>query len=120
MEKYFSKIISLSILLPSLAFAQAAPTDIPQLLNLLFNIIRSLTPIMVAAALLFFFWGLARFIWASGNLVDKEKGRDVMVWGIIALFVMISVWGIVLMLQNSFIGSDTSAIDVNNLIIEYP
>jgi len=115
MKKYFPAVISSSLLLPLIAFAQ--PSDVPELLNLLFNIVRALIPIVVGASLLFFFWGLARFIWASGNEVDKEKGKDLMIWGIIALFVMISVWGIVLLLQNSFIGTSTSAIDVNELII---
>jgi succinate dehydrogenase/fumarate reductase cytochrome b subunit len=103
---------------PFVVFAQGAPTTIQELLNLLFNMVRALTPIVAAAALLFFFWGLARFLWAAGSQVDKEKGRDLMIWGVIALFVMISVWGIVIMLQRTFIGTPTSAIDIDDIIID--
>jgi hypothetical protein len=59
------------------------------------NILGALTPIVVGLALLYFFWGLAKYILAQGNDENKEEGKMIMVWGIIALFVMVSVWGII-------------------------
>ena len=32
---------------------------------------------------------------------DKETGKQIMIWGIIALFVMVSVWGLVNVLSNT-------------------
>jgi len=87
-------------LLPALAFAQDLG-EFETLVDSIGRIISALTPIVVALALLYFFWGLAKFILASGNEVDRAKGRDIMIWGIIALFVMVSVWGIVTILGNS-------------------
>lgn len=52
-------------------------------------------------ALLFFFWGLAQFILNAGSEDGRKAGRQIMLWGIIALFIMFSVWGIVQLLQRS-------------------
>jgi hypothetical protein len=52
-------------------------------------------------ALIFFFWGLARLIFSAGDEKGREDGKKIMLWGIIALFIMFSVWGIVQLLQRS-------------------
>ena len=57
--------------------------------------VQTLTVLAVALALLFFFWGLAQFILKSGDAASHEEGKNKMVWGVIALFVMVSIWGIV-------------------------
>ena len=50
----------------------------------------------------FFIWGLAIFIRDSGNPEKKEEGRNKMVWGIITLFVIVSLWGIVAFIGRTF------------------
>lgn len=66
------------------------------------NLINMLTPLVVALALLFFFWGLATFILAAGDDNGKKKGKAIMVWGVIALFIMVSVWGIINVVRDTF------------------
>jgi hypothetical protein len=63
------------------------------------DIIQTLTKIAAALALLAFFWGLVKFISRAGDEKAIEEGRRLMIWGIVALFVMVSVWGLVLFLQ---------------------
>jgi len=53
-------------------------------------------------ALLFFFWGVARFILNADNEEKRREGKSIMVWGIVALFVMLFVWQIVNILANTF------------------
>ena len=67
----------------------------------LLEIVNLLVPIAFTAALLFFFWGLAKFILAAGDPAAKEVGKNIMIWGIIALFVMASVWGITTILAET-------------------
>jgi hypothetical protein len=62
-------------------------------------IIDFLIPMTVALALLFFFWGLAKFILHADNEDARAGGKQIMVWGIVALFVAISIWGIVYFIQ---------------------
>ena len=53
-------------------------------------------PLIASLALLAFFWGLVKFVFnLSGDTKSVKDGRDLMVWGTIALFIMVSVWGII-------------------------
>ncbi len=59
--------------------------------------------VLVAVGLLVFFWGLVKFIFrVDGDEKVIESGKKLMVWGIIALFVMVSVWGIIRFMQMAF------------------
>jgi hypothetical protein len=58
--------------------------------------------LVLALALLFFFWGVAKFILNADNDEKRTEGKKVMIWGIIALFVMVSVWGLINILANTF------------------
>ena len=66
------------------------------------ELIRYSLTLVVGIALIVFFWGMAKYIFQSGNKDNHEEGRNLMVWGIITLFVMASVWGIVYFFQRSF------------------
>ena len=65
------------------------------------KLVQTLTVIMAGLALLVFFWGLVKFIAKAGDESAKEEGRRLMIWGVIALFVMVSVWGIILFIQTN-------------------
>lgn len=84
---------------PALASAQQLG-NINDLLNSIGNLVDAALPIVVAIALLVFFWGLVKFIFSGAD--SKEEGRDLMIWGIVALFVMVSVWGLVNFIGNAF------------------
>ncbi len=59
------------------------------------NLVELAIPIVVGLALLGFFWGLARYIFSQGNEKSTMEGKKVMLYGLVALFVMVSVWGII-------------------------
>jgi hypothetical protein len=89
--------------LPALALAQTIDSVFVKVLTL----INYLTIIVVALSVLAFFWGLFLFITKAGE--EKSEGRHIMIWGILALFVMMSVWGLVSVLGNTFGVSNTVA-----------
>jgi len=60
------------------------------------------TPIVVALALLYFFWGLATYILNASDEEKKKDGKNIMIWGILALFIMVSVWGIINVVRDTF------------------
>ena len=73
------------------------------------SLISQLIILVVSLALLAFFWGLTKYIWSlSGDKKNYEEGINIMKWGILALFVMLSIWGLVGFLQKGF-GLDTTA-----------
>lgn len=65
------------------------------------GLIENLVIILMVAALLVFFWGLVKFISKAGDEKAVGEGRNLMVWGLISIFVMVSIWGLV-----RFIGSE--------------
>ena len=80
------------LLTPFIAFAQAG--TVQQLIGIVGGIIASIIPIVIALALLFFFWGLAKFILHADDENERAKGKNIMVWGIVALFVIVTVWAL--------------------------
>ena len=57
------------------------------------GIVNTTTIILVGIAFLFFFWNLGRYILKGGE--EKDKARSGMIWGIIAIVVLTSLWGII-------------------------
>lgn len=86
---------------PMFAHAQTG-TTIFSVVNLIETLVARLVPIAIAAALLFFIWGLAVFIKNSGSDEGREEGKQKMIWGIVALFIIVAVWGIVWFVANTF------------------
>lgn len=58
--------------------------------------------LMIGLGLLVFLWGLAKFILNKGSEGKVEEGKNLMLWGLIALFVMVSVRGLLWVLQDLF------------------
>ncbi len=71
-------------------------------ISVISNIINGLIPIVLAITVLIFFWGLAMYLLDAGNAERKGDGIRIMVMGIAALFVMVSIWGIIGVLQQTF------------------
>lgn len=105
MKKFFSTVLVALLSLPAWASAQApnfrvdvygsnAPTDFRSLVSLFITIINSLLVLLVGLSLLVFFKGLVGFIAKAGDAKSHADGRNLMVWGLIGLFVMVSVFGI--------------------------
>ncbi len=71
-----------------------------QLVSSIGYIINLLIPIIIALTVLIFFWGLFKYVLGGG---DKEKsdGKGILIAGIIALFVEVSIWGIIHLLATT-------------------
>lgn len=86
----------------SLAYAQANP--LLNLVSLAQTLVGKLIPLMMATALLVFFYGLVMFIWKGKEGGEAlEKGKQLMIYSIVALFVMVSIWGIIQLMQSTLL-----------------
>ena len=107
MSKIKEALIGLGVFVPSLVSAQVNTGDntldnIGDLLATALHWINAyLIPLLIAVAVIVFFWGIVRYI-ASGGEDGKGKGRSLMLWGVLALFVMVSVFGILQILKGTF------------------
>ncbi len=90
-------------------FAVAPLVVLAQTLNktgtIIFNagtIINMLIGICAALALLVFFWGIVKYIASAGDADKAKEGKSIMIYGVIALFVLFSVFGLVWYLRYEF------------------
>ena len=78
----------------------AAPANLSELIVVFLRIINLLVQLVFALSVLIFFRGLAKFILNAGDSKSHEEGKELIIWGLISLFVMVSVWGILRFVYN--------------------
>jgi len=106
--KYFRTISTLAVLiLPAVASAEAART-FQELAVDIVDILDATTAVLIVAGIVVYFYGISTNIL---NFSDDggEKVRTYFFWGIIVLFVMVSIWGILRLLQNTLFGGNTNS-----------
>ncbi|NCN08187.1 hypothetical protein GW944_01270 [Candidatus Parcubacteria bacterium] len=102
MKKYHI-LFFIAISIPTIAFA--AVSTFLDLILATTSLINTLIPVAFVFALLFFMWGITKFIFKAGDESAKTEGKNIMIWGVIALFVISSIWGIVKFIQFSIFGN---------------
>jgi hypothetical protein len=104
MKKFL--VTASSFALPGLALAQSVDTGyIDSILESIGNIIGTLLPLIIAGAVVYFVWNIARYV-VAGDDAAKEQYKSRIIYGIIGLFVMVAVWGLVNLLAG-ILGVDT-------------
>lgn len=84
------------------AVAAAAASTFSEVAYGIVNFLNNLIPFLIAIGLFAFLFGVLRFLIAQENEEIKERARESMVWGTLALFIMVSFWGIVQILLRTF------------------
>ena len=105
--KKLKYIFGFFFLLPTTLHAQV-PETVPSEINTVGDLIAvigdfigALIPIAAASALLGFFWGLALYIFKAGNKEATERGKRIMLWGSVALFLISAIGGIISLLAGT-------------------
>ncbi len=85
------------------------------------NFLKTLSKVIADATVFFFFlafalfvYGLAKYLILSGG--DEEaraKGKSLMIWGVVAFFLISAIWGIAVFFQNLFGVESGSNLDVS-------
>lgn len=61
-----------------------------------------LVPFLFAIAFIVFIWGVfTYFIQGGANEEQREKGKQLVMWGLIGFVVMVSLWGLVNLITNT-------------------
>ena len=97
-------------LVPTTTSAQGSDCELgsnPKIQNFLkyatCSIQNSVIPLMFALAIVFFVWGVIQYvILGAGEETKRTQGRQHMIWGVIALAVMLGVWGLVGIVTRTF------------------
>ncbi len=108
MKDYLKAGVVLAIAaLPTLAFAQQL-LKVNNLVVAIKGIVDLLIPLLLSLAIVAFFWGLVKYIANASDEAAKESGKTLMIWGMVAIFVMVALWGI--------LGYVSQALDISGTI----
>lgn len=83
--------------------ALAAVNDFGSLVALFIGMIKTLVPLIVGLTLLYFMWGIFQLV-VSNSEDSRKEAVGVITYGVVSLFVMISIWGLVSILTSTFFG----------------
>ncbi len=114
MKKYiaYASIVSASLLTADHAFAQVAcntRTGIRQynfrcVVGFAADAINQIVLILIGIGMVVFIWGLVKYISAAGDEAKIKEAKQFIVFGLIAFFVIMSMWGLVNILLSIFPG----------------
>jgi hypothetical protein len=103
--------------MPFLALAQNIGTGsyISKLLTGAKQLLDQAVVLLIALAVVWFIWNVVKYSMSSDEDA-KGAAKSQMIWGIIAIAVIVSVWGLVAILQGLFGVSTTGAGGVGGLL----
>lgn len=70
--------------------------------DLLEIIVGTLVPLVISLAVIYFLYGIVKYLIASGDETKRKESVKVITYGLIAIFVMVCVWGLVSFITNTF------------------
>ena len=89
--------LGLIVFAPTIAFAQNLLPDstaLEGLLGIVKMTLNYIIPILITLAVIYFIWGVISFALAKDE-EERAKSRSQMIYGIIGLFVIVAIWGLV-------------------------
>lgn len=105
--RYLIRIAALAgLCLPGIALA-ATPQNLGDLANMIAQLFDSATFDLIVLALVLYFWGIASSLFKGSK--GQEMLRTQLLWGLFVIFLAVSVWGVVQLLQTTVFGSNIGA-----------
>jgi len=103
MKKIIYTLSLLALSVSAIPVLAATPKDFKSLVENVFigGILRPIVPLLIGLGVVVFIYGVLILMFSEGG-EKKEEGKQYMLWGIIGIFVMVSVWGLVNILSGSF------------------
>lgn len=115
MKQIFSFLILISLLVSTPVHAQSVcpgsvfgpgntPGNFTEFVCFFVDIVDSLIPLFASLAFLSFMWGIVQFIRSAGDEKKVSGAKEIMFWGVIGLFVLFSIFGLIQLLSSTFFG----------------
>ena len=70
------------------------------------GILNDIIPVLILLATVVFLWGVVQFILAAGNEKEREEKKQFIIYGLIGLFAIVAVWGLVNILLYTFFNAN--------------
>lgn len=106
---------SLSAFAPLVAFAQTSPnfTYINNTTTFLKTLLNWVIPVLITLMVIYFLWSLISFIRSEPK--EKEEKKKGLLWSVLALFIGISIFGIIAILQRVTGTQGVNKLDSNSI-----
>jgi hypothetical protein len=69
------------------------------------SLINTTVLVLATLAIVVFFVGLVRYIRESGDAKGHAEARQRIMWSLVAIFVLVSMWGILAVMNVAFFGN---------------
>ena len=102
MKKKILAAVTLLALTPNVALAQMNMGFFNDVISKVIGLLNSIIPLFLALAAVFFIWGVLQFVSSGDDEEARKSARSRMINGVIAIFVMVSLWGFVDVLVDAF------------------
>jgi hypothetical protein len=79
----------------------STPETFKDIVFSIYGFFNFLIPTLAGLALVYVLWSIASFILNAANEEARKTGRTKIVWGIVGLFVIVSIWGILAIVDNT-------------------
>jgi len=91
-----------ALVFPFLSYAQTVGGIFNKLSIIVSNYI---VPFLMGLAVMLFLFGVVKFIAAAGNPEKIKTAKHYILWGLVALFFLVSFWAFIHILLTTFFGS---------------
>ncbi|MDP3779499.1 MAG: hypothetical protein Q8R30_05660 [bacterium] len=99
-RNYFYFLYTAAVLFPfSVLAASPSAEGINTVLTNILNASTILIQILITLAILTFGWGVVKLIFAATNPQQIKDAKGILLWGIIGIFVLSSLYGIITFIQ---------------------
>jgi uncharacterized membrane protein len=71
------------------------------------TLVNAVVPLLVALAVVGFVYGIIKYFLNPDNEEKRKDGKSFMLWGLVTLFVIVSIWGLVGILSGTFLDGTT-------------
>ena len=99
-QTYFTALILSSV--PFTAVAAAPGSQFINFTNNLLKTANTLVTLSFVVALLVFSYGIIRFLFAAGDANGVSQAKGYILWGVIGMAVLASLFGLIVLIQNFF------------------
>lgn len=85
--------------------------DLTSLINFFTcTLLDAVVPLLMALAIVGFIYGLIKYFLNPDSEEKRKDGKNFMLWGLVSLFVMVSIWGLVSIFSNTFLPTGTRTV----------
>ena len=88
-------VSTLLLAVPLVAFGAANFDLLTGIVSGVKGIVESIPPILVGVAVIYFLWGIVKFVGAGDDEEKRKAAKHIITYGLIGILVMVALWGII-------------------------